>query len=143
VNRNRATFLKNDYVQGFPAFCGFKVDHVDYGVFQSRLKVKPEHRQQDGFIHAGVIATMADHTAGYSAYSIVSENMRILTIEFKINYFRPALGDEIICKSRVINAGKKIIVAESEVYEVSDDKNKFISKAIVTLTAVPSENLIE
>lgn len=143
MNRNRATFLKNDYVQGFPAFCGFKVDHVDYGVFQSRLKVKPEHRQQDGFIHAGVIATMADHTAGYSAYSIVSENMRILTIEFKINYFRPALGDEIICKSRVINAGKKIIVAESEVYEVSDDKNKFISKAIVTLTAVPSENLIE
>jgi len=143
VNKNRAAFLKDDYVQGFPEFCGFKVDHVDYGVFHSRLKVNPEHRQQDGFVHAGVIATMADHTAGYSAYSVVSENMRILTIEFKINYFRPAIGDEIICKSRVINSGKKIIVAESEVYEVSDDKIRFISKAIITLSAVPFENLVE
>ncbi|MFX1489853.1 MAG: PaaI family thioesterase [Promethearchaeota archaeon] len=124
-------------MQGFPAYCGFIVDHVDDGVFESLLTVHPEHKQQDGFIHAGVIATIADHTTGYSAYTIVPENLRILTIEFRINYFKLAQGNEIICKSRVINPGKKIIVSESEIFVKSDIEEKMVSKALVTLIAVP------
>ncbi|MFW9867620.1 MAG: PaaI family thioesterase [Candidatus Thorarchaeota archaeon] len=137
MDEKRVTFLKKDFIQGFPAFCGFVVDHVDDGVFESRLTVRPEHKQQDGFVHAGVIATMADHTAGYSAYTIVPEHLRILTIEFKINYFKPSQGNEIICKSRVINTGKKIIVSESELFVKSDIEEKMVSKALVTLIAVP------
>ena len=140
MNYKRIAYLKKDYNQGFPAYCGFIVDHVDYGVFESRLVIRPEHRQQDGFVHAGVIATMADHTAGYSAYSTIPENMRILTIEFKINYFKPVPGNEIICKSKVISAGKNIIVSESEIYTRSDKKEVLVSKAIVTLIAVLSSN---
>jgi uncharacterized protein (TIGR00369 family) len=136
MNEKRFAFLKKDFVQGFPAFCGFVVGNVDNGVFESHLTIRPEHQQQDGFVHAGVIATMADHTAGYSAYTIVSENKRILTIEFKINYFKPAKGNEIICKSKVVNRGKKIIVAESEIYVRTDEKVILVSKALVTLIAV-------
>lgn len=142
MNKNRIELLKKDFVQGFPAFCGFIVDSIAHGIMQSRIKIRPEHKQQDGFIHAGVLATLADHTAGYSAYTIVPDNMRILTIEFKINYFKPAIGEEIVCKSKVINAGKKIIVAESEIYDLVNDKERFISKALVTLTAVPSRNML-
>ena len=129
--------LKKDYTQGFPAYCGFEVIHVDHGIFESQLKVRPDHRQQDGFVHAGVIATMADHTAGYAAFTTVSEKFRILTIEFKINYFKPALGETIICRSKVIKNGKKIIVSESEVFSVSKNREKLTSKAMVTLMAVP------
>ena len=85
-------FLKKDFVQGFSASCGFKVIHADLGIFESCLKVRDEHRQQDGFVHAGVLATMADHTSGYASYTTVSEKFRILTVEFKINYFKPATG---------------------------------------------------
>lgn len=140
MDENRIAFLKKDYIQGFPAYCGFNVDHVDYSVFKSRLIIRPEHKQQDGFIHASVIATMADHTAGYAAYTVVPKNKRILTIEFKINYFKPARGDEITCKSKVISAGKKIIVSESEIYTRSDKKEVLVSKAIVTLIAVLSSD---
>jgi len=142
MKNERSDFLKRDFVQGFPAFCGFIVDHIDHGIMHSRIKIRPEHKQQDGFVHAGIIATLADHTAGYSAYTIVPEDMRILTIEFKINYFKPAIGDEIICRSKVINPGKKIIVAESELYDLVDNKERFISKAIITLTAVPSNEIL-
>jgi uncharacterized protein (TIGR00369 family) len=141
MNKDRIDFLKKDYLQGFPAYCGFEVDHLDKGIFHSRFKVRPEHKQQDGFVHAGVIATLADHTAGYSAYTIVPENMRILTIEFKINYFKPAVGNEILCKSRVIHTGKKIIITESEIYDLFCDKVRFISKATATMMAVPIEKL--
>jgi uncharacterized protein (TIGR00369 family) len=138
MNQDRLDFLKRDYIQGFPAYCGFEVDRVAHGRFETRLKIRPDHRQQDGFVHAGVIATMADHTAGYAAYTTVSEQCRILTIEFKINYFKPATGEAVVCRSKVINHGKKIIVSESEVFSISGGREQLVSKAMVTLMAVPA-----
>lgn len=134
-------FLKNDFVQGFPAFCGFEVTRADYGVFETCLDVLNKHRQQDGFVHAGVIATMADHTSGYASFTTVSEKFRILTVEFKINYFKPATGPLIICRSNVINNGKKIKVAESEIFSVSDGIEKLVSKGTFTQIAVAAEDL--
>jgi len=133
--------LKLDYTQGFPAWCGFEVVRVDHGLFNTRLIIREEHLQQDGFVHAGVMATMADHTAGYAAYTTVSNKYRILTIEFKINYLKPAKGETLNCRSRVVSEGKTIIVSESEVYAVSQDAEKCVAKAMVTLMAVPADKL--
>ena len=138
MDKQRVEFLKRDYVQGFPAYCGFDVIRVDEGIFETHLGIKSEHQQQDGFVHAGVIATMADHTAGYAAYTTVTEKFRILTIEFKINYFKPAISNSIVCRSKVINRGRKIIVVESEVFSVAKEGDKLISKATVTLMAIPA-----
>ncbi len=131
-------FLKRDYVQGFPAYCGFEVERVEDGVFETRLAVRPDHRQQDGYVHAGVMATMADHTAGYAAYTTVSQAFRILTVEFKINYLKPAAGEGIVCRAKVLKGGRKIIVAESEVAAVSGGRERLVAKAMVTLIAVPA-----
>jgi uncharacterized protein (TIGR00369 family) len=141
MNKERIAFLKKDYVQGFPAACGFEVDRVAYGIFESRLRIRPDHNQQDGFVHAGVISTMADHTAGYAAYTTVSDAFRILTIEFKINFFKPAVGKDMICRSKVVNNGKTIKVSESEIFSLNEDQEKLVAKAMVTLIAVPSSNL--
>ncbi len=54
MSSDRIEFLKKDFVQGFIAFCGVEVLRADYGVFETCLKVRKEHRQQDGFVHAGV-----------------------------------------------------------------------------------------
>lgn len=136
-----AQFLRRDFVQGFPAYCGYEVALVGDGEFHTSLKIRPDHRQQDGFVHAGVIATMADHTAGYAAFTTVTAEFRILTIEFKINYFRPATDEMIVCRSKVINKGKKVIVSESEVFTVSGNLEKLVSKALVTLMAVTTTSL--
>jgi uncharacterized protein (TIGR00369 family) len=133
--------LKKDFVQGFPAFCGFEVVHAEFGKFDTQLTAREEHQQQDGFVHAGVIATMADHTAGYASYTTVSEKVRILTIEFKINYFKPAIGPLILCRSKVVNNGKKIKVTESEVFSFVDGMEKLVSKGMFTQMAVASEDL--
>ena len=109
-------FLKNDFVQGFPAFCGFEVIHAGYGKFDTRLKVLDEHQQQDGFVHAGVIATMADHTSGYASFTTVTRKFRILTVEFKINYFKPATGPNIICRSKVVSLIKLAIKGRNVYY---------------------------
>ena len=134
-------FLKKDYLQGFPAFCGFEVERVGRGVFETRLAVGDMHRQQDGFVHAGVMATMADHTAGYAAFTLVSERERILTIEFKINFLRPAFGKRLVCRSRVIREGTQLIVSESEVFDHREGEEVLVAKALVTLMAVHKDRL--
>ena len=138
MKKERINFLKKDFVLGFPAFLGFQADNIADGAFKSRLRIRPEYKQQDGFVHAGIIATLADHTAGYAAYTVVPKNIRILTIEFKINFFKPAIGEVLICKSKVISTGKKIIISESKVFMDSEEKESLISKSLVTLRAISS-----
>jgi len=141
MDKQRIEFLRSDFVQGFPAYCGFAVDLVSAGRFETSLQVRPEHRQQDGFIHAGVIATMADHTAGYAGYTLIPDTARILTIEFKINFFKPAVGSRLACRSTVISPGKTILVAESNLFSKPESKEKHVARATVTLMSVPAKKL--
>jgi uncharacterized protein (TIGR00369 family) len=132
----RLAFLSRDYSQGFVADLGIEVSHYGRGYLESRLVIHPRHRQQDRYIHAGVLATMADHTAGYAAFSLVAEDFRILTIEFKINFFRPAFGRSLICKSRILKEGSQIMVGESEVFDQRSSGDVLSAKASVTLMPV-------
>lgn len=141
LSDKRIELLKDDYERGFIKFCRFKAVSAAWGEFCSRVEIQEDHRQQDGFIHAGVMATMADHTAGYSAFTTVPKGFQILTIEFKINFLRPAFGEALRCSSRVIREGRRVIVAESEVFDVRENGEAPVAKAMVTLMAVPQKDL--
>ena len=141
LTRERIAFLARDYRRGFIRHCGLEAVHIKRGLFESQVLIGDHHRTQDNFIHAGLMATMADHTAGYAAYTTVSEDFRILTIEFKINFLKPAYGNALRCSSRVMSKGKQIIVAESKVYDVRKDHETRVAEAIVTLMAVPVEKI--
>jgi uncharacterized protein (TIGR00369 family) len=132
----RFQFLKKDYSRGFIADVGYKAVNFERGRLEARLKILTRHRQQDNYIHAGVIATMADHTAGYAAFSLVPEDHRILTIEFKINFLDPAYGHTLVCRSRILREGGQILVGESEVFDRRSDGEAFVAKAIVTLRSI-------
>jgi len=141
LSSGRRIFLKRDFERGFIKFCGFKAHKVGKGFFTSKLEIGPDHRQQDGFIHAGVMATMADHTAGYAAFTLVSEKYRVLTIEFKINFLKPASGEMLVCKARILKEGKLVMVAESEVFDSRQRQKRLVAKAVATLMAVPAEKI--
>jgi acyl-coenzyme A thioesterase PaaI-like protein len=51
---------------------GYEPTSVTPGRVETRLVVRPRHLQQDGVIHMGVQATMADHTGGSAAGSLIS-----------------------------------------------------------------------
>jgi uncharacterized protein (TIGR00369 family) len=141
LNLERAEFLKKDFCNGFVRHCGYRVLKVEPGRMTSTIDIRPEHRQQDDYIHAGVIATMADHTAGYAAFTLVPEDHRILTIEFKINFLYPAFGERLVCRSNIIREGGQILVGESEVFDVRDGKEVMAAKAMITLASVQKDRL--
>jgi uncharacterized protein (TIGR00369 family) len=141
TGEKRVSRLKKEFFHGFIKTCGIHLVSLERGLAESKLEITAAHTQQDGFVHAGVMATMADHTAGYAAFSVVADDVRILTLEFKINFLRPATGDHLICRARVVKEGKKIVVADSEVYAHHQGTEKLAAKALVTLMAVPATAL--
>ena len=117
---------------------GIRFRDCGEGWCETSLEGTPELTQQDGFLHAGVLATMADHTASAAAATRMSEGQRVLSIEFKINLLRPASGRQVRCRADVLRHGRTISVVESDVFCLIDQGEKRVARATVTL-AIGSE----
>lgn len=120
----------------FVASLGITLVSIGPGECETELTVEPHHLQQDGYVHAGVQATMADHTAGGAAATLVGPGELVLTAEFKINLLRAAKGEKLRCRSRVLKAGSRLTVVESEVYCEQEAASKLVSKATASIAVV-------
>lgn len=121
----------------FIADLGLRLESLSPGRCVSSLALSRRHLQQDGYVHAGVQATIADHTAGTAAATAIPPDRIVLSIEFKINLLRPARGESLVCRAQVLRPGRQIVVAESEVFSVDPSGERLVSKATVTLAVVP------
>lgn len=120
---------------------GLKAQQISPGLCYSSLDIREDHQQQDGFVHAGVQATLCDHTAGAAGATLIAEGKRVLTAEFKINLLRPASGRRLICQSAVLKPGNTLIIAESMLFALPQEESpetewSLVAKATVTLAVV-------
>jgi uncharacterized protein (TIGR00369 family) len=112
---------------------GIRLTQIEDEYCETILIPSDRHRQQHGLIHAGVMATMADHTSGCAARGAVGMDQDVVSVEFKINFLRPASADRLRCRARVLRAGRMLVVCDAEVFAEKDSEEKLVSKAMVTL----------
>lgn len=137
MNQEISEELKRLFHQSpFIADLGLQLDSLGHGECTTLLLLQPRHLQQDGYVHAGVQATMADHTAGAAAATLLQVGQIVLTAEFKINLLRAAKGDRLLCRAKVLKPGKQLTVVESEIFSVASETEKLVSKATVTIAVV-------
>lgn len=115
-----------------------QIGEIEPGLLKSYVDIKDKHLQQNGYVHAGVISTLADHTAGGAAGTLVGKEQVVLTLEFKINLLRPGIGNRLRCEAKVFYHGATVIVVDSEVYAEHKNREKLVAKATVTLAVVGS-----
>jgi uncharacterized protein (TIGR00369 family) len=92
-----------------------RISRLERGLVEISASNRPELSQQDGFVHAGVMATLADNAAGYATLSLLPPGSRVLAVEFKLSFIRPAVGQSIRARGRVRKLGKTISLCEIEV----------------------------
>lgn len=116
---------------------GIRLADCGLGWCESKLELEPRHLQHTGLVHAGVQATIADHTAGTAAMTLLPAHEYVLTVEFKIHLLRPGKGEALRCRAQVLKPGKAFHVVESEVHAIEGDKSTLVSKLIATMAVLP------
>ncbi|MGL5362201.1 MAG: PaaI family thioesterase [Bosea sp. (in: a-proteobacteria)] len=130
--RVTASFAK----QGIMGTIGATLSKVAKGEVEITLPVAPQVSQQHGFVHAGVVAAIADSACGYAALSLMPPGAGVLTTEFKINLMAPAGGEHLVARGRIIKSGRTLTVAQAEVYAVKQGQEKLCALLTASLMTI-------
>ena len=119
--------------QPFSALLGTELTRFETGLAELQLALRDDHRQQHGFAHGGVVAYLADNALAYAGGSTLGDSV---TLEMKINYIRPAIGDRLIARAEVVSSGKTQAVCRCDVFAVRDGEEKLCAAAQGTIVPV-------
>lgn len=103
------------------------------GAVSIRFPFAPRYTQQNGYVHAGIVATILDSACGYAAYTLMPPDADVLTVEFKVNLLRPAKGDVFTAKATVVKAGRTISVVEAALYSPEYGEQKPVATMTATI----------
>jgi len=118
--------------QAFSDLLGTELDVFEAGKAQLSLAMAPKLLQQNGFVHGGVLAYLADNALTYAGGSVLGA--AVLTSEFKINYLRPAKdGDKLVAVATVVGSGRTQAVCRCDVFVESRGDRKLCAAAQGTI----------
>jgi uncharacterized protein (TIGR00369 family) len=128
--------------QFFMQHLGFKMTSIEEGVIEGELELQDYHKQHKGFVHGGVIATVADIVAGFAAVSLVPSDHHVVTVELKTSYLNPGIGEKLFAKGWVLKQGRKLNFCEAEVYCLTAGTEPvLIAKASATMATLTPEDI--
>jgi uncharacterized protein (TIGR00369 family) len=130
--RVRASFER----QRFMATLGASLERVAPGEVAIAFTHRDELTQQHGFLHAGVMTSIADSACGYAALSLMEPGVGVLSVEFKVNMLAPAVGERFVATGRVVRAGRTLTVCSGEVTAERDGATVTVLLMQATMMAV-------
>lgn len=126
--------------QAFMKTIGAELYKVGAGYCEIHLPFRGDLCQHDGFLHAGITSTIADNAAGFAAFTLMPKNSSVLSVEFKMNLLRPAIGEKLIARATVQKPGRNITVVQSEVSAVKDGAEKTVAIMLATMACLPGDS---
>lgn len=112
----------------FPSLLGNRIERLKPGFAEVSVKYKRSLTQSYGYLHGGVLASLADTAAAFATRTLIEPEDKLVTLELKINYINPAQSD-LKAMAKVVHKGRRTVVIE---VEVKDKKNRLCAKALLT-----------
>jgi uncharacterized protein (TIGR00369 family) len=122
--------------QGVMETIGARLTRVAPGEVEVELPFRDDLTQQNGFVHAGIVATVLDSACGYAAFTLMPADAGVLSIEFKVNLLAPARGERIVARGRVVRAGRTITVTQADAFAIRDGAERHCSTMTATIMTV-------
>jgi uncharacterized protein (TIGR00369 family) len=105
--------------QSFMTLLGAEPVEISPGRVVLELANRSDLCQQKGFLHAGVLASIADSACGYAALTLMPPGSDVLSVEFKLNLLAPALGERFRAVGTVVRSGRTLTVCSGEVLSLA------------------------
>jgi uncharacterized protein (TIGR00369 family) len=115
---------------------GARLDRIGPGEVHIALPFSPALTQQNGYLHAGVVGIIVDSACGYAAYTLMPAASEVLTVEYKINFLSPAMGQRFVAIGRVVKPGRTLTVCAGEVWAHTDAGPKHVATLQATMICV-------
>jgi uncharacterized protein (TIGR00369 family) len=112
---------------------GAELTRIEPGVIEITLPYRADLAQQHGYLHAGIVTTIADSACGYAAYSLMPPNSEVLSVEFKVNLLRPAKGETFSAVAEVVKSGKTLTVVRADVFGIEQERRELVATMLGTM----------
>jgi len=132
ADRIRGSFAR----QKAMALIGASLLRVEPGRVEIELPFREDLTQQKGYVHGGILGMIADSAAGYAAYSLMPASASLVTVEYKMNILRPAVGT-LIARGEVLKPGRTLTVARAEVYAEDGAHVAAMQQTLMMLAGTP------
>ena len=128
-NRVRESFARQQLMQTL----GATLTLVKPGVIEIELAYRADLTQQHGFLHAGILSTIADSAGGYAGFTLFPADASVLTVEYKVNLLAPGDGDAFVAEGRVVKPGRTLCIVQGEVYALRGERRSLCALMQQTL----------
>jgi len=120
----------------FPKLLGIEIEDVQPGRARLSVEVRKELLQLQGVMHGGAIASLIDTAVAFAIVGASEPDDRFTTVEMKVNYLSAIREGRVIADARLIRDGRRIIVAECDVF---DSKGRLAAKGLLTYIRLNGE----
>ncbi len=128
-------------LQGFMHLVGAEIDDLAPGLSTISVTRRNDLLQQHGLFHGGVTAFLIDNGTTIAAATVLRPGQGVLTAEYKLNLFSSADGDRLICRSRVIKPGSRMIIVAADVFSEKDGREKQTAAALATIAVLDQASM--
>ena len=120
-------------------FVGIKLLEVVPGRSNLVLPHREQLKNSMGLLQGGILGVLADVAGGVSLYSVLPDPVKVVipTIEFKLNFLRPAGGKDVIARGRVAHHGRRIAVCQ---VDLSTEAETLLATGLFTYMIREIEN---
>ena len=112
---------------------GAELVSVMPGAVHISLPYRADLTQQNGYLHAGIVTTIADSACGYAAYTLMPPNSAVLSVEFKVNLLRPAKGEQFLAIAEVLKPGRTLTVVRADVFANPKSERVLVATMLGTM----------
>ncbi|MBV9077764.1 MAG: PaaI family thioesterase [Methylobacteriaceae bacterium] len=117
------------------AHIGLVLTDLARGFCRSATPVRPALLHHRGALQGGLLAMIADSTAGYAALATLDDEAAaddMATVEFRTAFYRPLVGALALCRARATFVARGMVFCQAEVFAEREEPERLCGEANLT-----------
>ena len=120
----------------FYRWSGIELVDARPGAADVAFEAGTDHVNLQGFVHGGVLATLADTAMGLAVRTSLEPGRRHVTVQLGIEFLSPGRPGRIVAHGRSVKVGRQLGFAEADVV---DARGRLLARASATLSVTAAK----
>jgi acyl-CoA thioesterase len=104
------------------------------GAHTVRLPLREEHHGVHGFVHGGVLCSLAHQSAGAAVYAGCKAGEEAVMLEMKINFVAASWTGALQSRSQVLRRGSRVALVETRITGDDGELRATVTSTFLLLT---------